>query len=95
MSLTVHKKDFQLLQGELKTFSRAADSGRDVQCAFCPDCGTRIYHEPRLRKDAINIKAGTFDDTTFLQPAVQVWTIRKHPWVGLPPDLVSFERQPG
>ena len=94
MSLTVREKDFQLLKGELKTFDRAADSGRTVTCAFCPECGTRIYHQPHYRKDAINIKPGTFDDTSFLQPKLEVWTKRKHAWITFSGELRSFEEQP-
>ena len=94
MSLTIRKEDFRLLKGELKTFSRTADSGRLVHCAFCPDCGTRIYHEPLYRKGAINIKPGTLDDTAALEPTIQVWTIRKHPWLTLDEDIAPFEQQP-
>ena len=56
MSLTVRKDDFRILKGALKSFTRTADSGRLVTCAFCPECGTRIYHEPHYRKDSVNIK---------------------------------------
>ncbi len=34
------------VQGEPKMFERAADGGRTLRCFFCPECGTRIYHEP-------------------------------------------------
>ena len=61
MSLIVSKDAFQLLSGEPKQFDRTADSGRSVECAFCPACGTRIYHEPTYRKDTLNIKTGTLD----------------------------------
>jgi hypothetical protein len=94
MSLTVRKEDFELLSGTLKSFTRSADSGRLVTCAFCPECGTRIYHEPQYRKGSINIKPGTFDDVSFLRPMLQVWTIRKHAWVELAPDITAYERQP-
>ena len=95
MSLTVRKEDFRLLAGELKTFTRSAESGRLVHCSFCPQCGTRIYHEPVYRKGSINIKPGTFDDTSFLKPAIQVWTVRKHAWLELDGDVAAFEHQPG
>lgn len=94
MSLIVRKKAFQLLCGDLKLFNRTAASGRLVACAFCPECGTRIYHEPRYLEGVLNVKPGTLDDTSFLQPTVQVWTMRRHPWVGLPSDIPSFEGQP-
>ena len=95
MSLTVRKQDFRLLSGELKTFTRSADSGRLVHCAFCPECGTRIYHQPEYRKESINIKPGTLDDTSWLTPSLQVWTVRRHAWVTLTGEIAEMERQPG
>ncbi len=94
MSLIVPKDAFQLLSGELKRFTRTADSGRSVECAFCPACGTRIYHEPTSRKDTLNIKPGTLDGTSWLSPALHVWTKRKQPWVPIPEGVRSFEGQP-
>ncbi len=94
MSLIIPKDAFQLLRGTLKTFTRSSDSGRPVLGAFCPECGTRIYHEPRYREGVFNVKPGTLDDTSFLQPTVQVWTARRHSWIGLPAALRSFEGQP-
>ncbi len=94
MSLIVPKHAFQLLSGEPKQFDRTADSGRSVECAFCPACGTRIYHEPSSRKDTLNIKPGTLDDTSWLSPALHVWTKSKQPWVLIPEGVRSFEGQP-
>jgi hypothetical protein len=63
------------------------DSGRIKSCAFCPSCGTRIYH----RIDAgISVKAGTLDDTSSLRPAAHYWTRRKQPWVTIPDGVCSF-----
>lgn len=94
MSFIVPKDAFRLSRGELKVFSRSSDSGRPVICAFCPECGTRIYHEARWLEGALNIKPGTFDDPSFLQPTGEIWTVRKHRWVELPSIPRSFERQP-
>ena len=94
MSLIIPKDSFRLSQGELKFFSRVSDSGRPVLCAFCPECGTRIYHEARWLEGTFNIKPGTFDDTSFLRPTYEVWTARKHPWVELRSISHSFEGQP-
>jgi hypothetical protein len=95
MSLTVRVADFQLLQGELAFFERESDSGHKVNCAFCPKCGIRIYHQSeRMGGAALNIKPGTFDDTSWLTPRAQAWTIRKQPWLEIPAGLTVFERQP-
>jgi hypothetical protein len=94
MSCIVQKEAFRLLSGSPKTFTRTSDSGRPVVCAFCPDCGTRIYHETRWLDGVLNIKPGTFDDTSFLRPQAQIWTAKKQGWVELPSDIRSFEGQP-
>src|SRR5574341_598946 len=66
MSLAVASHSFRLLCGELKTFSVLCDSGRTKDCAFCPSCGTRIYH--RVIDAVLSIKPGTLDDTSWLLP---------------------------
>lgn len=94
MSFIIPKDAFRLSQGELKFFSRVSDSGRPVLCAFCPECGTRIYHEARWLEGTLNVKPGTFDDTSFLRPTGESFAARKHPWVELRSISHSFEGQP-
>ena len=94
MSLVVRLDDFELLSGKLRDFTRGSASGRTVRCAFCPDCGTRIYHEPRYASGVLNVKAGTLDDTSWLSPDLHAWTSSKQQWVTVPPGLKSFEEQP-
>jgi hypothetical protein len=94
MSLVVHKQQFALLRGALKTFTRSSDSGRPVVCSFCRECGTRIVHEPRQLEGMVNIRAGTLDDTTWLKPDLQAWTSSKQPWLAFDERIRSFERQP-
>jgi hypothetical protein len=78
MSLTVRRDDFELFQGEPKFFSRGSEMGGSVRCAFCAECGIRIYHEPqRMAGAALNIKPGTLDDTSWLSPVAQAWTPSK------------------
>ena len=93
MSFIVPKAAFRLLNGQLKTFTRQSESGRPVVCAFCPECGNRIYHEAQWMAGVLNIKPGTLDDTSFLRPRAQIWTAKKQPWLDLT-ELESFEGQP-
>lgn len=94
MSLVVRKESFELLRGELKIFTRTSHSGRAVSCAFCPTCGTRIYHEPTYMPDTLNIKPGTLDDTSPLSPDIHVWTKSKQPWVVVPEGTPCVDGQP-
>lgn len=95
MSLVVPKAAFRLLSGEPATFTRKADSGRDVVCAFCSRCGNRIYHAPTYTKETLNVKPGTLDDRSWLAPGAHVWTRSRQPWVPIPEGARCFDGQPG
>jgi hypothetical protein len=94
MSLMVRREQFALLRGELRVFTRSSDSGHPVVCSFCPDCGTRIVHEPTRYDGRLNVRAGTLDDTTWLRPSLQSWTSSKQPWLVLDEAIPAFEGQP-
>jgi hypothetical protein len=87
MSLIVMEDEFHLVQGNLKTFEVSVDSGRRKTCAFCPDCGVRIYN---TTGDRMSIKAGTLDDSTWLKPDAHYWIKSKQPWTQLPEDLPCY-----
>ena len=94
MSLVTRKEHFVLERGVLKSFSRVADSGRTLICSFCPTCGTRIHHEPQYLANVYNVRAGTLDDTSLLQPGLQAWTVSKQRWLELPQPALIYEGQP-
>jgi hypothetical protein len=81
LSLWVRRSDLEILSGGPKHWERRADSGNVMRCAFCPDCGSRLYHEA---------------DIANFTPVGHIWVRSKQPWVdlaGLPGDLV-FEKEP-
>lgn len=93
MTLPVAKRDFRLVSGSLKEWRRIADSGRELACYFCPDCGSRVYHSSSLGPDYWHLKPGALDDTSWLAPVAQVWTDSAQAWLDLG-NLESFPRQP-
>jgi hypothetical protein len=94
ISMIVPSDAFTLLRGQLKTWTRTSESGRPVLCSFCPDCGTRIAHNTELYRGFTNVRPGTLDDRSWLQPTISVWTREKQPWVHVPEHLVQYETQP-
>lgn len=88
MSLIIKPAIFALQAGALRTFVTATDSGRNKTCAFCPRCGVRIYNATSA---LMALKAGTLDDTSWLQPDAHYWTSRKQHWTSLPDDLPCFD----
>ena len=94
LTLVVSESDFRIVQGEVKTWSAQSDAGRTKLGAFCPGCGTRIYHKLELRPDCVSLKPGTLDDTRWLTPDLHIWTRSKQPWVVIPEGVESHEEQP-
>ncbi|MGI9323851.1 MAG: GFA family protein [Pseudomonadales bacterium] len=87
LSLIIEPGAFTLKSGELKEFRYQTDSGREKTCAFCPLCGVRIYNATSA---LVALKAGTLDDTTWLQPVAHYWTKSKQPWVAISNDLPCY-----
>src|SRR5262245_61909671 len=94
MSMPVPRAGFSITSGAPSTWTRTADSGRTVECAFCSRCGTRLFHAPIRNPAIVNIKPGTLDNTRWLKPVGHLWTRSAQPWVIIPDGVVTFEAQP-
>ena len=71
------------------------DSGADKICAFCPKCGSRIYHAGSDQTKPFSMKAGTLKDTSWLTPVAHIWTKRAQPWLRVEESgLPCFEGDP-
>ncbi len=94
MSLRVPRSGFAVTRGVPREWRRRADSGREVICHFCGDCGSRLFHCPSPESEFLNIKAGTLEDTKWLRPVGHVWTGSAQGWVALGGDVLVYEGQP-
>lgn len=94
MSMPVPRSSVLITQGQPKQWSRQADTGREVMCLFCGDCGTRLFHNPARNPNITNIKPGTLDDTSWLQPVGSLWTRSAQKWVRIPEPMLNYEGQP-
>jgi hypothetical protein len=95
LSLEVPRAGFRVTQGRPSTWSRAAESGRGINCAFCPTCGSRLWHEAEGASAALTIKAGSLDDPVDLSTAIHIWTSRKLPGAIIPEGARQFPKEPG
>ena|SRR3990167_9693310 len=86
ISLKVPRAGFQITTGSPKYWSRDTDGGRRLKCAFCPDCGSRLWHEYEPATEMISIKAGSLDEPIDVSNAEHVWVTRKLPGIIIPVD---------
>src|SRR6185312_12737674 len=82
------------IQGSLKTFNDTGDSGKPVYRRFCGDCGSPIISDVDIMPEIVFLKAGTLDDTSWLNPTMQVWCDSIQPWVSLPGAMQQFPKMP-
>lgn len=95
ISFSVPRAAFRLLAGEPRWWSRGTASGHTLECAFCPACGSRIWHQSSGSPGRLNIKGGTLDAALDLGEAMHIWTSSRLPGVVIPPHARTFEREPG
>ena len=93
MSLWVRRDEFEL-EGEPKLWERGADSGRRVLCAFCPECGSRLFHAASRDSKTVSVKAGSLDDTSWLEPVGHIWTRSRQSWVTFDERCYVHETEP-
>lgn len=83
-----------ILQGQPKQWVRVGNSGREVSCLFCENCGTRLFHNPARNLKITNVKPGTLDNTSWLKPVGNLWTRSSQKWVVLSEQMLNYAAQP-
>ena len=71
------------VEGSFKSWTRTADSGRQVVYNFCPECGSTLFYKGGNFEDLIAVPVGNFADPVFPAPAYSVWERRKHSWTAV------------
>ena len=90
-AMRIRASGFKIIKGTLKTFQRISDRGQVFTNSFCPECGTRIHHQPSRFPDVLSLKPGTLDDTRWLVPAMHGFVRSAQKWLIIPQDATSFE----
>ena len=94
LTMPVRREHFALLTGNVAECLRTAESGRLMPGFFCPECGTRVWHQPPITKRTILVRPGTLDDPSWATPIAHMWTSRKKAHVVIPEDVIQFKSQP-
>jgi len=95
VSVWVRRADFSLLSGAPRVWSRPTDSGRVLDCAFCPECGSRLWHEyAGGDSEFLTVKGGSLDESPDLSAVNHVWVKRKMAGVIIPDGAPQFQENP-
>ena len=83
------------VEGAVKTYHDIGGSGQPVQRNFCPECGSPITTDTSTSPELTFIKAGTLDDTSWLDPKVHVYCDSAQSWTSIPDSSRKFAKMPG
>lgn len=77
----------------LKTFVTHGDEHKsNTNRSFCGNCGSPLISRIDAMPGLVFIKAGTLDDTSWLNPTLELWTQSEQSWVRPIPDADRYER---
>jgi hypothetical protein len=82
------------ITGDVKYHAVKGGSGNEVSRGFCPNCGSSLFGKPAVLAGLIGIRAGSLDDPSQYQPAMDIFTANAQPWVFLDPNLPKFPGMP-
>ena len=99
ISFIVPAASVRVIAGEPASHEWQTDSGRRSRGAFCPSCGSRLWHEDADRgasraTGTVSIKGGSLDEPVDLSAAVHIWTASKLAGVVIPDRARQFAREP-
>jgi hypothetical protein len=80
--------------GTTASFVSASDSGNTLTRHFCPTCGGRLFLTSAARPGMIVMAAGAFDDSSWFEPEVVLYTKRRPRWDITTDQVQSFEGMP-
>ena len=93
-TVLVVKAEDLTVEGTLKLWERATDTGRRSHAYFCPDCGNRIYHQDPDKPHIIRIRSGSLDQREIPEPLIHVFAERTQSWLRFAEGAIKYDRQP-
>jgi len=94
VSVTIQESSLAFTKGEPARIEWASDAGTTRFGWFCGGCGSRIAQGSRPSKGVLSLRAGTLDDTSWVEPVGDIWTSSAQPWVRFVEGGLRTEKQP-
>ena len=92
VSVQLENSRFRVVSGNVKSYTKLADSGNSITRTFCPECGSPLFTSSPRHPEHIYLKAGSLDDPGIVLPIQQSWTDSAVTWRSIDPSLPSYRR---
>ncbi|WP_442892589.1 GFA family protein [Ensifer sp. CCNWLY38] len=90
VNIPFEASEFRIISGEIRSFTKTADSGNDLTRHFCPNCGSPLFGTSPQHPGRIYVRAGIIDQPSLVRPASQTWCESKVEWSAIDPRLPSY-----
>jgi hypothetical protein len=94
MSNAIFREADVQVTGVTAGFASTSDSGNVLTRHFCPTCGGRVFLYTKARPGKIVMAAGAFDDSSWFEPEVVLFTKRRPDWDITTESVPNFEAGP-
>ena len=82
------------VEGDVVEGRHVQPSGAIASIFACSACLTRLWTSNDQRPGFVNLRAGTLDNSSEIEPAAHFWVSSKQPWIVLPADVIALDTQP-
>ncbi|KAI9821131.1 MAG: hypothetical protein M1827_003865 [Pycnora praestabilis] len=76
----VNKDAVKITKGTPKTYTYYGDSGKAVNCYYCPNCTTHVYHHQTVMGDDVVARTILLEGGKNLKPAAEIFGKARLPW---------------
>ncbi len=94
LSAIVPEAALTFIAGEPGKAEWASDAGNQRYGLFCKDCGSRIANGQTPSSGIFSLRAGTFDDTSWVRPVGHTWLKSAQSWMKFEKDDILCDTQP-
>ena len=94
LATTIREDTLEFTKGEPARVAWTSDAGNERYGTFCGACGCRIAHGQTPSNGVLSLRAGTFDDASWVVPSGHIWTRSAQPWFAFSDDDLLCEVQP-
>jgi hypothetical protein len=94
VSVIIAEAALRFTKGQPARVDWAADSGSTRYGLFCGACGSRVVNGGEPSTGMFSLRAGTLDDTSWVQPVGDTYTRSAQPWVHFVEGGLRAEKTP-
>ncbi|KAI4131677.1 MAG: hypothetical protein LQ347_002869 [Umbilicaria vellea] len=76
----IPENDLKITKGSTKTYTYYGESGKPVNCNYCPNCTTHVYHHQTVMGDKIVVRTVLLDGGKGFKPAAEIFGKAKMSW---------------